>query len=177
MDMPMPNIIAVVAVFDIQAERGRDRAEGQQHARRPPPIHGSVSTAKATRRSSPWRKMARAMMNDPMKRKISGSAYGANTSFAGATRSDDARRRAQERRGGHRQRLGDPEDDDGRHHRGQPVRLGLEPVERRRQQRAKASGAAITPTRARSRSKRASAAVSTSRPHHLAGRYECTRST
>ncbi len=50
-----------------------------------------------------------------------------------------ARRRAGQRRDGHRQRLGDPEDDDRRGDRGEPVRLGPQrrqgPGEHRRERR------------------------------------------
>src|SRR5215207_9478068 len=86
MAMPMANIIAVVAVFEIHAEMKAVTAPKAKRMREGrAPTHLIESTPKASRRSSRWRKMARAIMNDPMKRNIKGSAKGANTSFAGAT--------------------------------------------------------------------------------------------
>ncbi len=86
MESAMPNIMAVVAVLEIHAEI---RAVATPKARRirvgRAPTQGSESTAYATRRSRPWRKIPRARMNAPMKRNISGSANGAKTTFAGAT--------------------------------------------------------------------------------------------
>src|SRR5215203_6909445 len=84
--MPMANIIAVVAVFEIQAEMKAVTAPKAKRRRLGrAPTHLIESTPKARRRSSRWRKMARAIMNEPMKRNIRGSAKGANTSLAGAT--------------------------------------------------------------------------------------------
>jgi hypothetical protein len=86
MAIPMANIIAVVAVFEIHAEMKAVTAPKAKRMRAGrAPTHLIDSTPKASRRSSRWRKMARAIMNDPMKRNISGSANGAKTSFAGAT--------------------------------------------------------------------------------------------
>ena len=86
MDIPMPNIIAVVAVLEIHPEIAAVAAPRANRIRPGrAPTQGSASTAYATRRSRWWRKMPRERMNAPMKRKISGSAKGANTSFAGAT--------------------------------------------------------------------------------------------
>jgi hypothetical protein len=49
------------------------------------PTQGRPKTPKASRLSSPWRRIASAKRNDPINRKISGSAKGAKTSRAGAT--------------------------------------------------------------------------------------------
>jgi len=49
------------------------------------PTQGTASTANASRRSSRWSRIASANRNDPMNRKISGSANGRNTSLTGAT--------------------------------------------------------------------------------------------
>ena len=49
------------------------------------PTAGSPSTENASRRSRPWTRIASASMNEPMNRKMSGSAKGRKTSFAGAT--------------------------------------------------------------------------------------------
>ena len=89
--MPMPNIIAVVAVFEIQPEMAAVTAPNAKRIRpADAPTQGRESTANATRRSSPCKKIARARMNAPMKRNISGSANGANASRAGATPSATA---------------------------------------------------------------------------------------
>src|SRR5829696_7099185 len=82
----MANIIAVVAVLEIHAEMKAVTAPKAKRMRAGrAPTHLIDKTPKASRRSSRWRKIARAIMNDPMKRNIKGSAKGANTSFAGAT--------------------------------------------------------------------------------------------
>ena len=46
---------------------------------------GSASTVKASRLSRPWSRIASARRNEPISRKINGSANGANTTWAGAT--------------------------------------------------------------------------------------------
>ena len=131
----MANIIAVVAVLEIHAEMKAVTAPKAKRMREGrAPTHLSESTPKARRRSSPCRKIARAMMNEPMKRNISGSANGAKTSFAGATRRTTHAAAPSERRHRHRQRLGDPQHDDRRHHRRQPVRLRLEAGQRQQEQ-------------------------------------------
>jgi hypothetical protein len=85
--MPMANIMAVVAVLEIHAEMKAVTAPKATSIRPGrAPTHLIESTPKARRRSRRCRKIARAMMNDPMKRNINGSANGANTSRAGATR-------------------------------------------------------------------------------------------
>ena len=56
------------------------------------------------------------MMNDPMKRNISGSPKDVE---------DDAQRGADQRGDRHRQRFADPEDYDRRDHGGEAVRFGL----------------------------------------------------
>jgi hypothetical protein len=83
----MANIMAVVAVLEIQADMQAVTAPKANRMRVGLlPTQPSDSAAKASRRSSPCRKMARARMNEPMKRNMIGSANGANTSLAVATR-------------------------------------------------------------------------------------------
>ena len=85
-DSPIANIIAVVAVLEIQAERNAVTPPKANKIREGlAPIHCSDKTPKANRLSRSCKKIARAKMNDPMKRNISGSAKGAKTVFAGAT--------------------------------------------------------------------------------------------
>ena len=70
-------IIAVVAVFEIHAEMSAVTAPKARRIRLGlAAMRGCESTAYAKRLSSRWRNTARAMMNAPMKRKISGSANG-----------------------------------------------------------------------------------------------------
>ena len=84
---PIVYIIAVVAVLEIQADMNAVTAPKANRMRLGRwPIQRTDSTPNASRRSSPCRKMARARMNDPMNRNIKGSANGAKTSLAGATR-------------------------------------------------------------------------------------------
>ena len=84
--MPMANIIAVVAVLDIHPDSEAVMAPKANRMRLGRwPIQGRANTANANLRSSRCRKMARARMNEPMNKNISGSAKGAKTSLAGAT--------------------------------------------------------------------------------------------
>ncbi len=127
----MANIIAVAAVLEIHAEMKAVTAPNAKRMRAGrAPTHLIDSTPKASRRSSRWRKIARAMMNEPMKRNISGSANGANTSLAGATRSTTHAAAPSSAVDGERQRLRNPEHDDRRHHGREPVRLRLETGQR-----------------------------------------------
>ena len=85
-DSPIGSIMATVAVLLIHMESpnvATARAASTRPGRGPTP--GSVRSARAKRRSRPWKKMARARMNDPMKRNMIGSAKGANAWAAGAT--------------------------------------------------------------------------------------------
>src|SRR5215203_6030966 len=85
-DIPIANIIAVVAVLEIHAEikavtapKANKILEGRA------PIHFKDKTPKANRLSKSCRKIALARINEPIKRNINGSANGAKTSRAGAT--------------------------------------------------------------------------------------------
>jgi hypothetical protein len=85
--MPIANIIAVVAVLEIHAEMNAVTAPKAKRMRvGEEPTQRIERTPNARRRSRPWMKIARAMMNEPMNRNINWSANGAKTSFAGATR-------------------------------------------------------------------------------------------
>ena len=92
---PIGNIIAVVAVLlihiEISALVSAHRRPARGRRRSPTPRSPRIANAK--RRSSPWKKIARARMNVPMKRKISGSANGANADAPARRRARRPRRR------------------------------------------------------------------------------------
>jgi hypothetical protein len=72
MDSPMANIMAVIAVFDTHAEAAAVTAPNANSTRPGrAPTHSSESTVKATRRSSPFKKIPRAKMNEPMNKNMS----------------------------------------------------------------------------------------------------------
>lgn len=79
-------IIAVVAVLEMKAliVAATAATAATMRAGRSPTA-GRARTAKASLRSRRWTRIASASMNEPMKRKMSGSAKGRNTSRTGAT--------------------------------------------------------------------------------------------
>jgi hypothetical protein len=86
MPAAIATIIAVVAVLEMKALIVADTtATAARILPGRSPTAGSPRTAKAKRRSRPWTRIASASMNEPMKRKTSGSEKGRNTSLAGAT--------------------------------------------------------------------------------------------
>ena len=86
--------------------------------------------------------IASASMKLPMKRKMIGSANGANTTRAGADLQQDGQHRTDERRDRERQRLGDPEDHHHQQDARQPVRRRAQSASAREQQPAARAAAA-----------------------------------
>ncbi len=85
-DSPIGNIMAVVAVLLIHIEMAVATAPYTSRILVGlPPTARDDNALKANRRSSPCVNIASASMKLPMKRKMMGSANGANTTRAGAT--------------------------------------------------------------------------------------------